>query len=157
MSGKGRRAENGEPVHVAGMKNNLLGKHPEWFARTGIVTAAAVATGYWVLQILAAFFVSGAELRLESWNAAALCLGGFVILFVVHLLRPWSKTAAIFGLCSLALLLGLLLYDTKVGLIPYYPSANWVILISTIFGVGGMALDANRCRHLFQRHSDFDI
>lgn len=139
------------------MKNKLICKHPGWFARTGFVTAAAVACGYWVSQIYATYFVSQAEMRMSSWNVAALCLGAFVILFVVHVLGPWSKTAAIFGLCSFAAFAALVWYDTGPVIIGYALRVWLVMLISTVFGAAGLALDAKRCWHLMRTQIDFEI
>ncbi|HEV2330335.1 MAG TPA: hypothetical protein VGY56_16255 [Verrucomicrobiae bacterium] len=123
-------------------------KHPGWCARTGVVTAAAVACGYWASQIYATYFVGEAQMRMSSWIVAALCLGAFLILFVVRVFRPWSKAAAILGLCSFAAFVGLIWYDTGPVLLGYAMPVWAVILISTVFGVAGVALDVERCWRL---------
>ncbi|HUA65067.1 MAG TPA: hypothetical protein VME24_04415 [Alphaproteobacteria bacterium] len=139
------------------MKNKLMWKHPDCFIRSGVVAAAALACGYWASQICATYFVSEAEMRTSSWNVAALSLGAFALLFVIHLLRPWSKTAAILGFCSFAAFVALIWYDTSPVIIGYAFSVWLVILISTVSGLVGMALDANRCRHLMRTRRDFEI
>ena len=139
------------------MKNKLINLNPAWFTRPGIVAAAAIVCGYWTSQILATWYIGDAEAAGQpSWSVAALCFGAFVVLFLAHLLRPWSKTAAIFGLCSLAAFVGLMWYDSSpvvsLEMERYIPSGTSVILISTVFGVAGMAADATRCWRVFRIH-----
>ncbi|HEX3627006.1 MAG TPA: hypothetical protein VH280_16475 [Verrucomicrobiae bacterium] len=136
------------------MKSKFTSLNPAGFVRPGFVAAAAVACGYWASQILATYYVSEAETGTNpSWTVAAVCFGAFVVLFMLHMLKPWSKTAAIFGLCSLAVFVARM-WDESSPLMSYklerhLPSAITVILISTLFGVAGMALDTNRCWRIF--------
>jgi hypothetical protein len=132
------------------MKKNIVEGMLARFPRRGLVAFAAVACIYWIFQIAATYYVSMAQaLRHSSWTVAALYLGGFAVLFVLHLLRPWSRAAAILGLLTLALYTGLIWYYTSAILyITYIPSAKWVIAVCTIMGLSGIALDANRCRRL---------
>ncbi|HUA64407.1 MAG TPA: hypothetical protein VME24_01070 [Alphaproteobacteria bacterium] len=139
-----------------GMKETFIDRKSGLFARSGTVAVAVVTCGYWASQIYATYFVSEAQMRCFSWNVAALCLGAFVTFFVIHLLRPWSKAAAILGLCSFAAFVGLIWYDTGPVIIGYSLPVWLVLLISTVFGVAGMALEANRCRHLLRTQSDFE-
>ncbi|HTV42089.1 MAG TPA: hypothetical protein VMF08_16080 [Candidatus Sulfotelmatobacter sp.] len=138
------------------MKTKLIHLKPAWFTRSGIVAAAAIACGYWTSQILATWFVGAAEVGYPSWTLAALCLCAFVVLFLAHLLKPWSKTAAIFGLCSFAAFVGLMWQYTRPVVSPEIdrrlPSAMSVVLICTVFGVAGMAFDAARCWRVFRTH-----
>lgn len=122
------------------------------FARPRLVTAAAVACAYWVSQVAVTYFVSDAVMsRGDLWHGAALCFGVFGALLVVHLLKPFSRMAAIFGLLAFAVYV-ILIWHMVIpgrfhGLI-WDTHANTGMLIATILGVSGVLLDVNRCLHL---------
>lgn len=132
------------------MKNKVISKSPDWSATSGIVVAVVGAASFWISEIYAAYFVSGAEMGSASKGAGALCLGLFGALFVAHLFRPWSKAAAILGLVSLAVYAGFVAYQASPCLvfIKYLPSFKSALLTATALGVAGIGFDIERCWRL---------
>jgi len=117
-------------------------------AKAGIITAISVAAGYWVSQILATYFVSGAGMGRSSVIAGAICFAVFAALFVLHLLNPWSKVAAMLGLGSFCVFTISIAYLCAPGLDRYVPLARTAFFISTALGLAGVALDVERCWRL---------
>jgi len=140
------------------MKEASVNRNSGFFARSGIVAGAAIVCGYWASQILAAFSLTMPGMEEPTINFRVLFFSVFGALFILHLFKPWSKGAAILGVCSLAIYTALRWYDT-VAWLPgirvlskYVPSAETVLLMTTVLGVAGIALDAWRCWHLMRRH-----
>ena len=167
VSGKGRRAEQELFTHFEVMKNKLIPLAPASFTRPGIVAAAAVVCGYWLSQILATDFVSAAEMGESSRIVGALSFGLFGILFVLHMIKPLSKAAAILGLCSFGAFTTAMAYQCVPDIPHSLASAKYFFLVtsiiryvfsvSTVLGLAGVALDTHRCWHMFRTHSDFEI
>lgn len=134
------------------MKNKLINMSPARFARSGVVAGAAVACGYWISQILATNFVSGAFMNTSSVIAGALLFVPFAILFVLHLFKPLSKTAAMLGLGSFCVFTAAMAYQCEPGLPHYLSLVRYAFSVSTVLGLAGVVVDANRCRRVFRTH-----
>jgi hypothetical protein len=124
------------------MKDKLAETSPGWSTRPGIIMAATVIGGYWTSQMLASYFVSGAVMGVSSMMTGLLCFVLFAVLFVLHLFKPWSRTAAILGLCSFGAFTAMIAYLSGPGVAAYAPSMELMILISAGLGMLGIAVDA---------------
>ena len=130
------------------MKNKAVSGPPKEGASAGIVTAISVAVGFWVLQILAMYFVSGAAMRRASVMAGAICFAGFATFFILHLLNPWSKAAALLGLGSFCVFTISVAYLRAPHPGHYTPLTRSALIISAVLGLAGIALDIERCWRL---------
>ena len=110
--------------------------------RPGPVVTAAMIIGYWISQMFASYFVSGAVIGISSKTAAALSFGLFAILFVLRSLGPWSRTAAILGLCSFVAFTAMIAGMFSPWFVAYAPSVELMILISAGLTLWGTAVDA---------------
>ena len=115
------------------MKNKVVSGPSKMGVVSGIVTAISVAAGFWVLQILATYFV------------CAVCFAGFAVFFVLHLLGPWSKAAALLGLGSFCVFTISMAYLCVHDSGDYIPLARSAFIISVVLGLAGIALDIERC------------
>lgn len=118
------------------------------FARPEALGTGAMLGGYWISQMLASYFVVGALIGASSKMAGALCFGLFAVLFVLHSLRPWSRTAAILGLCSFGTFAALTAYMARPWFVAYVPSVELMVLISAGLAIWGIAVDAFHPIHL---------
>lgn len=110
--------------------------------KPGGVAASAMMGGYWVAQMLASYFVSGAIMGTSSKMAGALFFGLFAVLFVLHLFKPWSKAAAILGLCSLGAFTVMMAYLSGPGIAARALPVELMILISASLALLGITADA---------------
>lgn len=134
-------------VHVGAMKK-LLNLSPPWFAGSGIIAAMAMIGGFWISQMLASYFVSGAVMGTASKIAGAVFFGLFTVLFVLHLCRPWSRTAAMLGMGSFGAFTVTMAYLSGDGIAGYAPSVELLILLSAGLALLGIAVDVVRSTQL---------
>ena len=128
------------------MKIELFRKGLSGLIKPGTTAATAMICGFWVTQFLALYFVSGSICGIEPKSTGALFLGLFVILFISHCARPWSKLAAFFGLASLCLFTGYMAYLCTP--IPWLrvPPVGATILLSLALILAGILLEAETYR-----------
>lgn len=114
--------------------------------KPGTNAAYAMICGFWISQMLALYFVSGAVCGMDSKASGALFLGVFGVFLVLHSFRPWSKLAVVFGTCSVAVLARFFLYLHGTGYNPQAPSAREIIILAGGFAIAGVMLDAEKYR-----------
>ncbi|HTV42088.1 MAG TPA: hypothetical protein VMF08_16075 [Candidatus Sulfotelmatobacter sp.] len=126
-----------------------LSKSPfDSLTRPGPVAAPAKISGYWISQMLAVYFVGGAIIGLSSKIAGALFFGLFAVLFVLHLFKPWSKTAAILGLLSFCAFTAMIAGMSSPWFVVHAPSVELMVLVSAGLALWGVAVDALHPTHL---------
>ncbi|HUA64406.1 MAG TPA: hypothetical protein VME24_01065 [Alphaproteobacteria bacterium] len=110
--------------------------------KPGGIEAAAIVGGYWISQMLASYFVSSAVMGTASKAAGAVFFGQFAVLFVLRLIGPLSRTAAILGLCSFGAFTATMAYLSGPWFAENIPSVELMILISTVLALLGVTVDA---------------
>lgn len=130
------------------MKNELVSERLGDSAKPDIVRIIAVALGFWVSQSLAWYFFSGSLMKAETSLAGALSVGVFTLFFILHLCRPWSKAAAILGLCSVGVFAGCVEYISSPVFKPGVQLVEIVVLVSVALALAGLLLDVEKCRQL---------
>jgi hypothetical protein len=141
------RAKGGEqtiinPWHCGTVKNEAFNERLDRLAKPGMGLILAVDCGFWVSQLLALYFFSGFLISGRPDLSGPLSIAVFAFFFVLHFFRPWSKMAAILGLCSLGVLAGYLEYLNSPVFNPPVPSPNLFVLLSVALAFAGLVLDA---------------
>ena len=128
------------------MKNKPVRTRLNEVIRPGTTSAVLMVCGYWISQALALYFVGGSICGLNSKICGVLYLAVFAFFFFIHFSNPWSKLAAFFGLCSLAVVAFIMMYIHFTFFNFWLPSAESLLLFAGALIFAGVILDAEKYR-----------
>ena len=131
------------------MKTKSISEIPRGLIKPGTFAAAAMVSGFWASLSLALYFVSQSLMGVKSKVAGLLFLAIFAGFYLLHSFRPFSRLAALLGLCSLAAMAVTIIACFKYLEGPEQlplPFVVAIILFPAAFGFGGILLDAEKYR-----------
>lgn len=117
-------------------------------AKPSMAQIIALACAFWISQSLAWYLFSGFLMSGRGGLLGPLSAGVFTVFFILHLFRPWSKAAAILGLCSVGVFTGFIEYVKSPTLVHSFTSAEFAALFSVALAFAGWLLDAGKCWRL---------